>query len=147
MPTDRTTPPGEYVVLYDGLCKFCGAGMRKLLALARPGVIHAVNFQEPGTLDRFPGVTLEACLKQMHLVTPAGKIYRGFEAAVQALATRRVLGWLAYSYYLPGIKQLLDKVYAWIAAHRYRFMGVASADAACPEGTCALHASEQSPRP
>jgi len=33
------------------------------------------------------------------------------------------LGWLAYAYYLPGLRQLCDGLYRWIAARRYRIMG------------------------
>ena len=82
-------------------------------------------------------------MRQMHLVTPAGKIYGGFEAAVRAVMTRPILGWLARAYYLPGLRQLLDAVYRWIASHRYRLMGKAIAAGECPGGACALHATVQ----
>jgi predicted DCC family thiol-disulfide oxidoreductase YuxK len=138
----QTTPPGRTVVLYDGLCKFCVAGMKRLLALARPGAIEPVNFQESGVLDRFPGISHEACMRQMYLVTPEGKVYGGFEAAVRALATRPVLGRLAYAYYLPGVRWLCDCLYAAIARHRYRILGKVT-EGDCPEGTCALHSFDR----
>lgn len=134
----RTTPPGRYVVLYDGLCRFCQAGAKQLAALARPGALDLVNYQEPGVLDRFPGVPLEACQRQMHLITPDGRVFGGFEAAVQAVATRPGLGRLAYVYYLPGLRRLLDFLYAQVAARRYRIMGKAAANQ-CPDGACAVH--------
>ena len=137
---EQTKPPGRTVVLYDGLCKFCVAGMKRLLALAKSGAIEPVNFQEAGALDRFRGISHEACMKQMYLVTPEGKVYGGFEAAVQALATRPVLGRLAYVYYLPGIRFLCDRLYAAIARHRYRILGKVVTEGECADGTCALHA-------
>jgi predicted DCC family thiol-disulfide oxidoreductase YuxK len=140
---ERTTPPGGTVVLYDGLCKFCQAGMKRLLALAKPGVIEPVNFQETGALDRFPGISHEACMKQMYLVTPDGKVYGGFEAAVRALATRPILGRLAYAYYLPGVRFLCDCLYAAIAKHRYRIMGKVVESEECAEGTCAMHSFDR----
>ena len=136
---ERTTPPGRYVVLYDGHCKFCTAGAKKLARLAPPGTLELVSFQEPGALDPFPGVSHEACMRQMYLVTPAGRVYGGFEAAVQALATRPLLGLLARGYYLPGVRQLCDLVYRLVAANRYRLMGKAVAAGECEDGTCALH--------
>jgi predicted DCC family thiol-disulfide oxidoreductase YuxK len=136
---ERTTPPGRHVVLYDGLCKFCTAAARKLARLARSGSLDPVNFQEPGALDRFPGITHEACMRQMYLVTPEGRVYGGFEGAVQALATRPLLGLAARGYYLPGVRQLCDWLYARIAANRYRIMGKAVVAGACDGGTCALH--------
>jgi predicted DCC family thiol-disulfide oxidoreductase YuxK len=132
------------VVLYDGQCKFCTAGSQQLLSLARRGIVERVDFQQAGALDPFPGLTHEACMKAMQLVTPAGRIYTGFEAAVQAVATRAVIGWLAYIYYLPGLKQLLDLLYGLVAANRYRLMGKAVAVGGCEGGTCSLHTR---PRP
>ncbi len=129
-----TAPPDRYVVLYDGLCRFCSVQVKNLLALARPGTLEAVSFQDAEQLRRFPGLTHEVCMQAMHLVTPDGRVYRGCEAAVQALATRPWLGRLARVYYVPGIRQLCDRVYAFIAANRYRIAGT------CEEGTCALHA-------
>src|SRR5207244_1682801 len=99
-----------------------------------------VNFQEPNALARFPGLSHDACMTAMHLVTPDGRVYRGFEAAVRAVATRPVLGRVAYAYYLPGLRQLCDFAYRWVAARRYRIMGRAVAAGECPGGTCALHA-------
>jgi predicted DCC family thiol-disulfide oxidoreductase YuxK len=135
---EHTAPPGRYVVLYDGLCKFCAIGGERLRKLARSGAIELVNFQEPGVLERFPGVPLEACLRQMYLVTPTGRVYGGFEAIVQALATRPVLGLPAHVYYVPGLRRAFDRLYALIAAHRYRIMGRAAAEE-CESGTCAVH--------
>src|SRR5207302_5987376 len=107
----QTTPPGRYVVLYDGLCKFCEAGSGRLLRMARPGAIERVDFQQPGALNRFPGLTHDQCMKQMYLVAPDGRLYAAFEAAVHAVATRRVVGWIAYLYYVPGIRQFCDWLY------------------------------------
>jgi predicted DCC family thiol-disulfide oxidoreductase YuxK len=128
---------GHCVVLYDGLCRFCTLGMRRLQALARPGAIEAVDFQQPGALDRFPGISHDACMRQMHLVLPDGRVIGGFEAAVQALATRPILGRFAYLYYLPGLRQLCDWLYCVVAANRYRLLGKTAG--ACAGGTCALH--------
>jgi predicted DCC family thiol-disulfide oxidoreductase YuxK len=136
---DRTTPPGRHVVLYDGRCRFCTAGVKRLLRLARPGMLEAVNFQEPGALDRFPGVPYEACMRRMYLVTPEGRLVGGFEAAVQALGTRPVIGKPAYLYYVPGLRWLCDALYALIAAYRYRIMGRTAASGGCNGDACALH--------
>lgn len=145
LAAERTTPPGRYVVLYDGLCKLCTVGVKRLLRLARPGALDAVSFQEPGVLDRFPGVPREACLREMYLIVPGGRVYGGFEAAVRALATRPVLGAVGFLYYLPGVRLLCDLLYTLVAANRYRLLGKAIAAGECEEGTCALHTLLPSP--
>jgi predicted DCC family thiol-disulfide oxidoreductase YuxK len=136
-------PPGRYVVLYDGQCKFCDAGSRRLVRMARPGAVERVDFQQPGALDPFPGLTHDACMKQMYLVAPDGRLYAGFEAAVRAVATRRGVGWIAYLYYIPGIRQLFDLLYRRIAARRYRLFGKQLAAGECHQGACAVHLQQK----
>ena len=108
--------------------------MRRLERLARPGALHPVDFQAPGALDAFPMLDHGACMEAMHAVTPDGRVFRGAEAAARALATRRVVGWLAYAYYLWGPRQLCDALYRWTARRRYRLAG-----RDCDGGTCHLH--------
>lgn len=131
----------RYVVLYDGQCKFCIAQTRNLVALARRDALELVDFQQPGVLDRYPSITYDACMQAMHLITPEGQIYKGFEAAVHAVATRPLLGKLAYVYYLPGLRQLCDLAYRLIANYRYRLLGKKVAEEGCDGGTCSLHFS------
>jgi predicted DCC family thiol-disulfide oxidoreductase YuxK len=111
--------------------------------MARPDAVERVDFQQPGALDQFPGLTHEDCMKQMFLVAPNGRLYAGFEAAVQAVATRRVIGWIAYLYYVPGLRQLCDLTYRFIAARRYRLFGKRIAAGQCDNGTCAVHIQQQ----
>lgn len=132
-----TTPPGGYVILYDGLCRFCTRQSRRLLSLARPGMVEVVNFQETSVLNRFPGISHDACMKAMHLVEPNGRVSKGPEAIVRVIATRPIFRWIPVIYYLPGLRQLWNWLYAFVAAHRYQFWG--KLDSACDQGTCSLH--------
>lgn len=138
-PPRRTTPPGHPVLIYDGQCIFCTKGAKRLAGFARADALDLVDFQQPGALDRFPGLTHEHCMEQMFLITPKGKVYAGFEAAVQAAGTRPALGLPVYLYYVPGIRQICDLLYRWIAKRRYSIMGKAIARGECSEGTCAIH--------
>jgi predicted DCC family thiol-disulfide oxidoreductase YuxK len=137
----RTAAIGKYILLYDGHCPFCVARSKNLAALARLGTVHIVDFQEPATLAPFPELSHEACMQAMHLITPDGRVYRGFEAAVQAVATRPILGWFAYVYYVPGLRQLCEWMYRFIATHRYQFFGRDAGPVPCAGGACSLHAS------
>jgi predicted DCC family thiol-disulfide oxidoreductase YuxK len=141
MTAAHTTPPGKYVLIYDGLCKFCTASIHRLVRRMGHVEVELLDFQRPGALDRFPGLTHDRCMRALQLVTPDGRVYQGFEAAVRAFATRRVLGAAAYLYYVPGLRQLFDWVYTKVAANRYRIMGKAVAAGECEGGTCALHLS------
>jgi predicted DCC family thiol-disulfide oxidoreductase YuxK len=133
------TAPSRPVVLYDGHCRFCKRQMANLVHLARRDAIEPLSFQDEGVLERFEGLTYDACMQAMHLVTPEGRVYRGMEAAVRAVVTRPILGAFAWVYYLPGIKQLLDAIYRWIARRRYRIAGRELATEGCEGGTCSVH--------
>jgi len=135
----KTTPPGCFVMLYDGHCRFCTAGARRLEAWMRPGSVERVDFQQPGALERFPGLTYEKCMERLHLVTPDGRVFGGVEAIVRAVMTRPIVGKVGLLYFVPGLRWLLDGLYRMIAANRYRLMGRAVAAGQCDGGTCALH--------
>jgi predicted DCC family thiol-disulfide oxidoreductase YuxK len=79
-------------------------------------------------------------MKAMHLITPNGRVFRGAEAIVQALATRRLFAWVALIYYLPGLRQIMNGLYAFVAANRYRFWGK-TVLGECESGSCRLHKS------
>jgi predicted DCC family thiol-disulfide oxidoreductase YuxK len=122
-------------LLFDGHCRFCTQGSRRLLRLARPGAIQLLDFQEPGVLQRFPGLSLDDCMREIKLVGGEGRVFGGAEAVARAIATRGVPGAWAYLYYVPGLRQLLDFLYAWVARNRYRFMGRTE----CASDACAVH--------
>ena len=124
-------------LLFDGHCRLCTGGARRVLRLARPGAIELLDFQQQGALARFPGLSHAECMREMKLVTPEGRVYGGAEALVRALTTRAVLGSWAWLYYLPGLRQLADAAYVSIARNRYRFLGRTD----CASDACALHKS------
>jgi predicted DCC family thiol-disulfide oxidoreductase YuxK len=134
----HTAAPLRPVLLFDGECRFCTAQSKNLLRLAPKDSIEARNFQAPGALDSLPGVTHEACMRAMHLVSTSGRVYEGFEAAAHAVALRPGIGWIAFGYYLPGVHLLCDAGYAIIAANRYRLFGKQVAAGECSDA-CAVH--------
>ena len=122
-------------MLYDGNCRFCCAGARRLAKWARPGSLRMINFQEPEALKEFPGLDHATCMRQMLLLTPQGKTYAGAEAIVQALTTRGGITRLAFLYYLPGIRQLSNLLYWCVARIRYFILGKVDP---CKDGTCRI---------
>jgi predicted DCC family thiol-disulfide oxidoreductase YuxK len=123
-------------VLYDGDCRFCTRSARQIEKRLGRTNVSLRNFQEPGALNPYPGVSHDACMEKMHVVTAAGSVFAGAEAFARIVATLPVVGWLAWLYYVPGLRQLADLTYAAIARHRYRLFGRSEA---CATGTCHLH--------
>lgn len=128
-------------MLYDGHCVFCKAQMQNLSRFGKRGALDPISFQDEGVLERFGGLTHAECMVAMHLVTPDGRVFVGMEAAVRAVLTRPILGAFAWLYYAPGLRHLMDALYAWIAKRRYAISGRASPNDGCEGGTCSAHIS------
>jgi predicted DCC family thiol-disulfide oxidoreductase YuxK len=129
-------PAPAMTVLYDGDCRFCTRSAHTLQRRFRRAHVGLRNFQEAGALEPYPSITHAAAMKRMHLVLGDGRIFAGAEAVARIVATVPVLGWLAWLYYVPGIRQLADLGYALVAKYRYRLFGKTEK---CDGGTCHLH--------
>lgn len=123
-------------VLYDGDCRFCTRSAHDIRRRFGHERIALRNFQEPGALDAYPGVTFDAAMKRLHVVAADGRVYGGAEAVARLVAGVRFVGWVAYVYYVPGIRQLADVLYAYVAKNRYKLFGKTET---CDGGTCHLH--------
>jgi predicted DCC family thiol-disulfide oxidoreductase YuxK len=127
---------GVMTVLYDGDCRFCTRSARGIQRRFGRARVALANFQEPGALEAYPRVTHEAAMKKMHVVLADGRVFAGAEAFARVLASVPFVGWLAYLYYVPGLRQLADLAYSLVAKHRYRLFGRSET---CDGGTCHLH--------
>jgi len=125
-------------VLYDGNCIFCERQMQRLTRFARPGSITAIDFQQPGALEPFEGLTWDECMKAMVVITPGGKRFVGAAAVVEVLRTRLFLRPLCWLYHVPGLSHLCDALYRMVARRRYRIAGRREAQE-CDNGACSLH--------
>lgn len=132
-----TRPPRIPVVLFDGDCGFCTAQARRLAA---PGKVSLRSFREEAALAAFPGLSLEECLREMKLVDRQGRVYGGAEAIARAfILGRPFLGRVAQLYYVPGVRWVADRIYAWVARNRFRLSRRHAA--LCDDATCGLHAT------
>lgn len=69
------------------------------------------------------GLTMEDGLTQVWFVTADGRLTGGAEAANLAM---RYVWWtwpFTWLYYIPGIRQIQDYVYRWVADNRYKMPG------------------------
>jgi len=135
-PTGRVErcahPPARTTILYDGHCRFCVRSSALLVRLSG-GQLDPLSFREEGVLARFAPLGFAQCERAMQLIRPDGRIFEGLSAAVEALSGRW-FGPLARAYYLPGIRQASDRLYALVAKYRFRLAGTE-----CDSGTCRLH--------
>ncbi len=108
-------------VLYDGGCPFCLRSIRWLRHLDRYGRLEFLNARDWEPISRrFPRLDRQACLEEIHVVHPNGKILRGFDAyrsLARVLPGARLLAPLLH---LPGIAQIGRPMARGFARHRMR---------------------------
>ena len=110
------------VLYFDGNCGMCTRSVHALASRQRTGDLQIAPFQKAGTAALL-GVDDQTMTGAAWWLDHTGAVYRGAEAvnaAVSAGYGSRIPLWV---YRAPGIRQLEDAVYRWIAAHRYRFPG------------------------
>jgi predicted DCC family thiol-disulfide oxidoreductase YuxK len=134
----QTNPPlnNTPVVLYDGACRLCTSQAKNLSKLSNGKVVSRALQTE---LKHFPNLSETEALKEIKLIDEKGRVYGGAEALVKLINYGQpVWGKLLYPYYIPGIRQLANVSYAWVARNRYKLFGKLPEDA-CEDGACSVH--------
>jgi predicted DCC family thiol-disulfide oxidoreductase YuxK len=128
-------------VLFDGQCALCRASAARVRRLDSRKSIDLLDLHEPSALQRFPQVDREEAMKWMVAVDPEGHTYKGADA--WARIGLLLPGWnlLAWILLVPGIHWLARKIYAWIAANRYRWNRTV-----CNDDSCGVHVRSSSSR-
>ena len=121
--------PGTAWLLFDRDCGFCTRAAGLLRRIDRRGRVEIIALQEQGAPARF-GVTLDQALEQLWALDAQGRRYGGAAAANAVLGVALGTRIPFHIYRIPGIRQLQDALYRWIAANRYRLPG--------SSGTCAV---------
>jgi predicted DCC family thiol-disulfide oxidoreductase YuxK len=109
-------------VMYDGGCGICVPGVR---VLRRLDLLRRVEFLDAvadwnGIARLYPSLRQDACLTEMHGVTPDGRVAVGFDA-YREMAKVMPLGWLVLPFlYIPPVPALGRKIYRAIADRRHR---------------------------
>lgn len=115
----RAAQAGGAVVLYDGQCEICQAGVTWLKLLDRRGSTRPVPIEEADLAALHPALAIEDCLRELHVVRKDGSVLRGW-TAVAWLARRSWYTWpLGALGSLPPFRWLGSLLYRWVAANRY----------------------------
>jgi len=121
-------------VLFDGSCSLCRASVARARRFDRNHKIEFFDLHDPQAAERFPQVNREEAMRLMQIVDSNGKVYGGVDA--WARIGMLLPGWnlAAWLLFVPGIRWLAAKIYAWIARNRYRWNREA-----CVDGSCRVH--------
>ncbi len=118
-------PESGPVLIYDGTCGFCLRQVARLHRWLGPR-LRALPCQSEAARELLPDLSADELASQVWVVIDHRRS-GGAQAIVRAVNLRWPVRLLTWPYWLPGLRQLAEAVYRWVAANRYRF-----------GGTCAL---------
>ncbi|MEM6691801.1 MAG: DUF393 domain-containing protein [Planctomycetota bacterium] len=130
-PDDRVQAD---VVIYDGDCVFCRAGVRQVHRLDLGRKLAFLSLHDPRVASRYPNLSHDQLMEQMYIVDQNGTQHGGSEA-VKYLSRRLLTLWLVMPIlHIPGTAGLWRWGYHQVAKHRYRIAGKS-----CETDACAVH--------
>ena len=130
--------PDRDTVIYDGRCRFCQGQIATLRRLDPGGRLTFVSLHDPAVGRDFPELSPDDLLSRMYVVDTRGRAHGGADA-VRYLSRRLPLLWpLALPLHVPGSLPLWQRLYAWVARHRYRIGGRSESAVSCDDGSCRL---------
>jgi predicted DCC family thiol-disulfide oxidoreductase YuxK len=111
------------VLIFDGSCNFCTACAEFLRLLDGKHRLQCLPFQAPHVPLSY-GLTVTQCEQAAWAISPNGHLYPGAQAVCAALDAVVGLPFFLVLYRWPGIGQIEDKIYAWVAKNRRFFPGI-----------------------
>lgn len=123
--------PDRDTVIYDGQCRFCQGQITLLRRLDLGGGLAFLSLHDAAVGRTFPEIAPADLKERMYVVDRRGHA-RGGAEAVRYLTRRLPLLWpLALPLHLPGSLPLWNRLYAWVARHRYGIAGRCETDGHC----------------
>lgn len=106
-------------IYYDASCPLCNGEMSNLMLRNEAGLLEFVDASAPGFISPLPGVTRDDLLNLIHARKANDEVVNSVE--VFRLAYSAVgLGWVTAAASWPGLRQLADHAYPWLAHNRHR---------------------------
>ncbi|WP_298403091.1 thiol-disulfide oxidoreductase DCC family protein [uncultured Chloroflexus sp.] len=121
-----------YTMLYDGNCRMCRQQAKWVAMYDEQRQIELLDANSTAARERFPQISHEEAMGQLHVVGPDGTIYRGAEAVRELLLRLPALRGLGELMSLPGALTVAGPIYNFIARNRYLFGG----NPVCDDGSC-----------
>ena len=123
------------VVIFDGQCNFCRAGVNSIRRLDWGGNrLSYISLHDTRVAERYPDLTHEQLMLQMYVVDRSDQRHGGADA-VRYLSRRLPMLWItAPILHIPGTAGLWRWAYHQVAKRRYKLAGKS-----CENDACSIH--------
>ena len=131
-PTNRQNAT---TVIFDGECRFCRGQVERLNRWDKRGQLAFISLHDEFVRERWPELSHDQLMKEMHVVDPAGTKYAGANSFRYLTRLIPLLWPLAPLMHIPFSLPIWSFFYRQIATQRYRWGRVPP----CENGTCHIH--------
>ena len=95
--------------------------MQRLMGLTGGERIEPIDLEDPAVIQRFPSLTRQRMMREIHAVDDAGRVWRGADAIREALSRQPgILRAISGLWRVPGFQGLADYLYRHVATARRR---------------------------
>jgi predicted DCC family thiol-disulfide oxidoreductase YuxK len=122
MLTDREKLQDKAIVFYDGSCGFCQASVQFILKYNRKQDLHFATLQGDVLQEVVPPSQMPDPLPDAVLFYEQGNLYFASDAALR-IARHLNFPFALFSYFRFIPVSFRDKIYSFIARHRYKIAG------------------------
>ena len=124
--------------IFDGRCVICQMTRRIITTLDWRRRVTFLDLHDAEAIRRrYPQLSDADLMGEIHVIDGDGRVFAGFRGTHRLLRSVPV-GWPIWALlHLPGMMWLGNRLYRWIARHRYavnRLLGVDLAP--CEDGVC-----------
>jgi glyoxylase-like metal-dependent hydrolase (beta-lactamase superfamily II)/predicted DCC family thiol-disulfide oxidoreductase YuxK len=118
-PCEKRVPSATYRVLYDDQCEICQACVSWLRTLDHENKTTCLPIRAATLRDVDSRLRMDACLRELHVVSPRSEIYAGWDAVTclaRLFPSTRMFGLLGQMFPLRTVGRL---AYTFVATNRY----------------------------
>ena len=115
---DFCDPGNFYWIIYDNACPYCKSATENIKQLDWEGRFKFISYRNPQTYKMFPFLSRQECEKDVHMVTPEGKVLAGYEvfrAVIDNLTATKLFNPLLKNKYA---EQKLNEIYEKMVKER-----------------------------
>lgn len=112
------------VLIYDGQCPVCRKTVAWIKDNMRKDAFEMLPCQEEEVRQRFPDLTQAACMREMRLILPDGRVIAGEKALPEVLKRLKRFSPAAAIFDIPGAEAISRSFYRWFADNRYHIAEV-----------------------
>lgn len=122
-PPDSSGPtvPGP-IILFDGVCNLCHCSVQFILPRDKKGIFRFASLQSPAGQALLIKYRLPAGQTDSFVLVDKGSVYTRSSAALRVVKKLRGL-WPLFSVFWIVPRPFRDRVYDYVARHRYQWFG------------------------